>query len=159
MKGSSFMDKDAFKRELENEINNLERLNGEMSRLLNIINDTPDFIETRAAGSIVHDFYCAVERIFERISVQIDGGLPAGEDWHTELLTRMAKPGGGRLNNVISEPLMKKLKEFLRFRHLFRHIYGFELKWERFRSLAESMSEILNELKTELQKFGESPEP
>lgn len=58
------MDRDAFKRELENEINNLERLGGEISSLLAIMNDTPDFIGTRAAGSIVHDFYCAVERTF-----------------------------------------------------------------------------------------------
>lgn len=50
------MDKDALRKEIEIEIENLERLAKEMEEITNRFTDTPNFIETRAAGSILHDF-------------------------------------------------------------------------------------------------------
>lgn len=147
------MDKDALRKEIEIEIENLERLVKEMEEITYRFTDTPNFIKTRAAGSILHDFYCGVEKIFERIAIQVDGGLPKSEEWHTELLLQMAQPVKGLRKSVISQEIMEKLKEYLRFRHLFRHIYGFELKWERFKSLALSLDRILNELKDKLERF------
>ena len=147
------MDKEALKKEIEIELRNLERLVKEMREVTNRFADKPDFIETRAAGSILHDFYCGVEKIFERISVRIDGGLPKGEDWHTELLLQMARSVEGIRDAVISTDLLEKFKEYLRFRHLFRHIYGFELKWGRFKDLSLSLSTILSELKDNLEGF------
>jgi len=44
--------------------------------------EKPAFIETRAAGSILHDFYGGVEKVFERIAIHIDDRLPKGDDWH-----------------------------------------------------------------------------
>jgi len=59
----------------------------------------------------------------------------------------MARPLGGIREAVINQDLLGKLREYLRFRHLFRHIYGFELKWQRFKTLSLSLSDILSELK------------
>ena len=81
------MDKENLKKQVEVEIENLERLVKEMVEITNKIADEPDFIETRAAGSILHDFYCGVEKIFERITIFINNKLPNGEDWHKELLS------------------------------------------------------------------------
>jgi len=39
------------------------------------------------------------------------------------------------------------------FRHLFRHIYGFELKWERIKSLCLDMETLSNKLKEEINDF------
>ncbi|MBA7670261.1 hypothetical protein ES703_78406 [subsurface metagenome] len=147
------MDKQALKKEIEIESRNLERLVKEMREVTNRFADKPDFIETRAAGSILHDFYSGVEKIFERISVHIDGGLPKGEDWHTELLLQMARSVEGIRDAVISTDLLEKFKEYLRFRHLFRHIYGFELKWERFKDLSLSLFTILSEFKDNLKEL------
>jgi hypothetical protein len=147
------MDKKALKKEIEIELRNLERLTKEMEEITERSADKLDFIETRAAGSILHDFYCGVEKIFERISVHMEGGLPRGEDWHTELLLQMARSTEGIRDAVISTDLLEKFKEYLRFRHLFRHIYGFELKWERFKDLSLSLSTILSRFKDDLEGF------
>lgn len=149
------MDKEKLTEEIKIEIENLERLSGEMQELIKRSGEKPDFIETRAAGSILHDFYCGVEKMFERIALQIEGELPKGEDWHTELLLRMSHPIEGRRDALIGQELLEKLKQYLRFRHLFRHIYGFELSWERFRNLALSLAPILGELTDALEKFNE----
>ena len=117
------------------EIENLGKLAEEMKQLLARSSEDKDFTEVRAAGSILHDFYCGIERIFEKIAVTVDKNFPKGESWHNELLFQMTKPIDGARGKVVTEGLMQKLKEFLRFRHLFRNIYGFELKWDGVRSL------------------------
>ena len=48
---------------------------------------------------------------------------------------------------------MKKLKEFLSFRHLFRHIYGFRLTWEKINPLCNDMENVLNKFKEEINCF------
>lgn len=147
------MDKKDFKKEIEREIENLERLSKEMKEIIERIIDEADFIETRAAGSILHDFYCGMEKIFERIAVKVDSKLPGGEDWHRELLLQMGKPFKNVRDRVISQDLLERLKEYLRFRHLFRNVYGFEIKWQRFKPLVLSMSTVLNDFKKNIREF------
>lgn|SRR4030067_2903679 len=140
-----------LKKEIEKEIKDIERLNEEMSEVLN--HPEPSFLETRAAGSILHDFYSGIEKIFRRIASRIDRDTPSGDDWHTELLIRMSLPIDGIRPAVISEDLKERLAEYLRFRHLFRNIYGFELKWERCKTLGIMLKDILGLFKTEIQDF------
>lgn len=144
------MDKDALKKEIAIELENLERLVRETEDLTGRFLNEPDFIQTRAAGSILHDFYTGVENLFEKIAVNMDRELPEGEDWHKELLAQMGRSFEGIRGAVIDEDLSEKLKEYLRFRHLFRNIYGFELKWNRFEQLSRSLSGILSKLKANL---------
>lgn len=147
------MPEEAFREDIKIELENLERLTEEMKQLLSGIGDTPSFIEIRAAGSIIHDFYCGTEKIFERIALHIDKSLPQGENWHTELLLQMAKPLNGVRRAIITEGLLQDLKEYLRFRHLFRNIYGFELKWERFKEFCIRLEDIFRDLKFKIEKF------
>jgi len=56
---------------------------------------------------------------------------------------------------VINVELKEQLGEYLRFRHLFRNIYGFELKWERCKALGVMMIEILETFTKEIRKFFE----
>jgi len=147
------MAKEELKEEIKIEIDNLERLNREMKQLLTKIEEKPSFIEVRAAGSILHDFYCGVERILERIALSVDKHLPKGENWHIELLLQMAKPLAEIRDMIITKALLQNLKEYLRFRHLFRHIYGFELKWDQFKEHCIKLEDTFRELKIEVEKF------
>lgn len=110
-------------------------------------------IYSRAAGSILHDFYTGVEKIFQEISKRLDGGLPKGERWHIELLESMAKPREAR-PRVISSELEERLKEYLGFRHLFRNLYGIELKWDKLKDLLLQLREtIWKEFRGTLEQF------
>lgn len=147
------MDKYNLENELKIELENIERLLSEAKELLEKITNEPDFIETRAAGSILHDFYCGIEKIFERIAIGVDKNLPKGENLHAKLLFQMAEPLKDVRDKVITEEFMGTLKEYMRFRHLFRHIYGFELKWERFRDIFLKLEDTFKELKFEIEEF------
>jgi len=142
----------ALKADIDRELRNLERLSRELKEILSTTAEGSP-TRVRAAGSVLHDFYTGVEKIFRRIAVRIDQDLPTGEDWHIQLLQRMAVPVEGIRPRVIDEKLESDLEEYLRFRHLFRNIYGFELKWERCRPLAEKLEKILGDLKGQIEHF------
>jgi len=112
-----------------------------------------DFFQTSAGGVVLHDFYNTVEKIFQQISLEMDGGLPKGDAWHQQLLRRMTVPASGRRPAVIDSDLAESLSEYLRFRHLFRHIYGFELVWERIEPLLDGMATIHAALVADLDQF------
>lgn len=143
-----------LKADIDRELKNLGRLARSMDDLVDKISSKgATEVELRATGSFLHDFYTGLEKIFQRIALKVDGDLPAGGDWHLQLLQRMAIPVEGIRPPVISEQQAERLEEYLRFRHLFRNIYGFELKWERCKPLAQGLEDLLQQLKAQIEKF------
>ena len=59
----------------------------------------------------------------------------------------------GKRPAVLDGPLHTRLREYLKFRHFFRHAYGYTLTWDRMEWQAEGMSETLNELGEQLRVF------
>jgi hypothetical protein len=114
---------------------------------------TPPMRELRGIGDIVHDFYTAAERIFEWIAPELNGGLPTGSAWHRELLDNMSLDLPSIRPPVITRDTLRLLSEFLRFRHMFRNIYGFELEWERLKPLLMRLPTAWVCLQLDLQGF------
>lgn len=115
----------------------------------------PDIAFKRTLGSLLHDFYTGVERCSNIIVLELDGGLPAGPDWHVQLLRRMITPIEGVRPAVLDEELAEILDEYLRFRHLFRAVYGFELRKERLLALAGNLSHVGDRFTAQLSRFVE----
>jgi len=135
--------------QVERELSNLKELESE----LNSIKDKSDIISRRAKGSILHDFYNCCERIFKKIAIEINKGYEETERWHKALLYRMTIPLRQIRPPVISEELAADLDEYLAFRHLFRSIYGFELKSDRIDHLAQKFGSVNKRFKEEIDKF------
>ena len=144
---------EALRQEIQLELDNLARVAGSTQALLARLPAQPDEYEIRSAGSLLHDFYSGVERIFERIAIRLDGDLPTGPSWHTYLLQRMTAPWAEVRPAVIDRALAARLQDYLRFRHIFRHTYGFDLEWGKCRGLAEGMVETLETLRAQLMAF------
>lgn len=144
---------EVLKADINREVKNLRELELEMKDILKETKDSPRKMEMRAMGSVLHDFYCAVERIFERIGNNIDGELPQGNDWHIQLLEKMAIPIEGIRRSVVTSESLENLREILAFRHIFRNVYGFELKWERFRHLVKELPEVTERFEEDIKKF------
>ncbi|MDR7443221.1 MAG: nucleotidyltransferase domain-containing protein [Armatimonadota bacterium] len=148
--------KAALRKEIGDELANLDRLVAQANALLQKLPSAPTFVETAAAGKLAHDFYTGVERLFERIAVRLGPGLPAGPSWYTWLLRGMKREVEGVRPAVIDHALALRLADYLRFRHLFRHSYGYELLWDRLAPLVEGLEETLRELKRQLDRFLEA---
>ena len=65
----------------------------------------------------------------------------------------MTLPLEGIRPAVISEELAAELDEYLAFRHVFRNIYGFELKGERIIRLSDRLAEVAASFKKEVNDF------
>lgn len=139
--------------EIENELGHLERIVGRLVGFLERAPLEPDEVEVQGGAKYLHDFYNGIERIFERIAVRVEDDLPAGYNWHTLLLQRMGQPFGSRRPAVIDRALENELANYLRFRHLFRHTYGYDLEWKRVLELGQALPGVLEAIKTQLAAF------
>ena len=116
---------------------------------------TADPIELSALAAVLHSFYTGIENIFKRIALTLDGGLPEGEIWHRRLLDSMATASSVR-SAVISQSLRDNLRGYLDFRHVFRHAYTFELRWQKMSGLVINCASVFRQLETEFDAFLES---
>lgn len=141
---------------IRQEISTLEEIYAQIEPLIKRVKEAKEeekIFYNRAAGSILHDFYTGIEKIFCNIANKIDNGLPKGENWHIELLKSMGESKGKR-PEIISFEVMEDLKEYLGFRHLFRNIYGAELNWGKLKALlVKIQNNLWKKLKTELELF------
>ena len=138
----------------QKELENLALLQEELGPLLpHDQQASPGAASVRAIASILHDFYSGIDKVFRRIAQDVDGEVPRGDNWHMDLLQRMAIAIPDVRPAVISTGLSETLVEYLRFRHLFRHVYGFHLRWDNFSHLARSMAATLGQFQGEMASF------
>ena len=100
----------------------------------------------------VVNFYMGLENIFKRIAEEIDKVVIQGKNWHKDLLDQMAATYAIR-PPVISKKTVETLDLILKFRHLSRNIYGFELELEGIVENAQRVCNIYKDLSTELKVF------
>ena len=135
--------------EIDLELRSIERLADELQSAPT----GDDTFALRARASILHDFYTGVERVFVRLAEEINGGVPRGDHWHRQLLTDMAIAIPEVRPAVISGELADELAEFLRFRHVFRNVYGFVLQADRLGALQAKLPGVLERFLREVRRF------
>jgi hypothetical protein len=116
--------------------------------------DDPDFALDSAALNL-HDFYTGLERVFTQIASLVDQNLPSGPDWHRALLQQMTLAVSGTRPEVLSTDLAREIDEFLRFRHVVRHVYAFDLDPERVERLAVRLRPTWDHVSTALIVFAD----
>jgi hypothetical protein len=144
---------DKFRKQQAAEREQLQRLLSSIQRLLTKCRDTaPTEIELSALAATLHSFYTGVENIFKRVAVELDGEPVRGDAWHRELLQRM-KMGTASRPALLSEELHDTLNEYLRFRHVFRNAYSFDLDWRKMSPLVLCLEETFQKLENALDDF------
>lgn len=118
----------------------------------------PSLPEQTSIAAVLHSFYAGVENIFKRIASGIDGHVPTGKRWHSDLLGEMARRTDSR-PPVVNEALRGRLEEYLAFRHVFRGHYAFELTWTLMEPLVRGLGPLLTELELALDRFFTSAGP
>jgi hypothetical protein len=142
-----------FRKQQATEREQLQRLVFGMHRLLAQCRTTaPTEIELSALAALLHSFYTGVENIFKRVAVELDGQPVRGDAWHRELLLRMKTPTAHR-PALLSAELHDPLNEYLRFRHVFRHAYSFDLDWQKMSPLVLRLEATFQKLERALDDF------
>jgi hypothetical protein len=148
-----------------------ERIQVELIAIQQTVRQTEAFIEQLSAvtdeglqNALVsaialnlHAFYTGAERVFSEVAKRVDGSLPAGTEWHKQLLLQMAAPLPGLRAALISEPLLAQLDEFRRFRHVVRSNYAYLLDRDRVLGLAERLQDCYACFQSELEQWLQAP--
>jgi hypothetical protein len=103
----------------------------------------------------LHGWYSGIERIFELIATEIDGGPLGGEAWHSELLRQMTLDIPETRPPVIQQNTAVQLDEYRKFRHRIRNIYATSLDPVRVQPLVSGLPELWSGLKQDLLRFAE----
>jgi hypothetical protein len=135
-------------RELERVVTRVERA---VQARRQSADDEDLFLDSAALN--LHDFYTGLERIFAHIASTIDQSMPSGSDWHGELLRQMTVEIAGLRPQVLTVDVAADVDEYLRFRHVVRHIYAFELEPERVERLAIRLRQTFREVDAALTAF------
>jgi predicted nucleotidyltransferase len=141
----------ALKELIEEELSTLQRVVRDVQEEMRSAASPPSQFAMHALASYLHQFYTGCERMFERVALQVDGGLPGGAFSHANLLAQMAHEIPDVRPAVLHEALWLRLQDYLAFRHFFRHAYGYTLEWAKLRPLVEGMSDTLTDVEAQLQ--------
>jgi len=136
--------------EIKDELSKLDILSQKLSSQVNRTNKE-EIAESAALR--LHNFYTGCERIFKLIVSEVNGGVPHELDWHKRMLTQVSLEIEDIRPAVISLQTRKDLEELLRFRHVVRNIYGFELKPERIETLIALTTSLFPRFTKEIEDF------
>ncbi len=101
----------------------------------------------------LHDFYSGLERIFRQIATTVDHSTPAGPEWHRDLLSQMCADIPTIRPAVLTRGTCDALDEFMRFRHVVRNVYAFQLDGTRIERLVRDGSSLIEQIAVELEAF------
>jgi hypothetical protein len=100
----------------------------------------------------LHSLYTAFENIFRNISTAFENHLdPSG--WHRQLLQRMRLDLTPLRPAVIDAAAYEKLDELLRFRHVFRTLYGLDLDPRRLEVVLGKALELRDLYRSQIEGF------
>lgn len=120
---------------------------------------SPDLGEEEAQETLIvvayrlHSLYTAFENIFRNIAAAFENQLHERAGWHRELLQRMRLDLTPIRPAVIDTEAYEKLDELLRFRHVFRTLYGMELDSLRLRIVLRRALELEPLYRAQIERF------
>jgi hypothetical protein len=117
--------------------------------------ETSDDLYLDSVALSLHSFYNGIERLFEAIATLVDGSRPETANWHQTLLAQMAVEISTVRPPVISAETCAMLDNYCRFRHVVRHIYGFQLDADQLLPLVEAVPAAFAQVSTELALFAQ----
>lgn len=142
-----------IKAEIISELENLARLMDEYNDFINKYSAHMEIHLLRVKASFMGDFYTGVEKIFEIIVEELNGGTPRGEGWHKRLLHTVSIEIKEIRPTVISRELYPDLIKFLGFRHVVRQAYGFQLDEKKLEELEKIFRKTWKVFFMEINKF------
>jgi len=100
----------------------------------------------------LHSLYTAFENIFRNIAASFENQLDKA-GWHRQLLQRMRLDLTPLRPAVIDAEAYDRLDEMLRFRHVFRTMYGLDLDPLRLRVVLRKTLELRPLYRAQIEKF------
>lgn len=135
--------------DLQVELGKLDRLMAGLDVIGPVLGDP---LRVDAAALRLQSLYTGIERCLVQITRVLNGGTPDGAEWHRRLLERMGQATDQR-PAVFTADTIESLNELLRFRHLVRHLYAYELQPEPVERLRLAAVALWPAVRADLEGF------
>jgi len=142
--------------DINDDLISIRKISGDINQITLVLKNEKGQVrgdDLMACAGYLHHYYTGVESILERISRSFDGGLVLGGDYHRELLRSMTLEIPDIRPSIISKEFAEELDEYRRFRHMFRHAYGSEIRWRKMEPLANGIDSLTTTLTKKLSEF------
>ena len=140
---------------IENQLTEIERVVERTGQAMSLAKSRPNeqdfFLDSVALN--LHDFYAGLERLFEGVGKTVDQHVPSDSHWHQKLLKQMQTEIPQVRPPILSEEGVTLLSEFLRFRHVVRNVYAYNLDPERLDLLVQKMRPTFQLIRSSLNDF------
>jgi hypothetical protein len=144
-----------LKADILKELDNIKLLESEFSKITKMLRlpaEQVSYYDRGAIGYILHSFYNGCENIFNSIARFFENDF-GPQFWHKDLLKRMNLEIPGIRPKLIDDELYRLFDDFRAFRHKFRHLYSFELDWERECIVARKFPVTVKRFKGQITDF------
>lgn len=141
--------------QLREEQDNLERVIWAAQRSMAGAEHHPEDrdIYVSSAALNLHGFYSGIEKMFLSIVEQVDGSVPRGSRWHTDLLNQMVCDLPNIRPSVLSRTTRDVLHKYRSFRHLVRNVYTYNLNPDEVKALVDRLPDVWAAVKQDLEHF------
>lgn len=133
------MNRERITAEIETELDAVRRIAQELSAIARDVENglEPDLRLSTAASGFLQSFYNGLEAIFKRFCALHGVPIPSGESFHVEL-AKLFDGSEKRLPALLEGDMWDRLGPYRSFRHVYRQLYSFDLRWD---FMAEGVSE------------------
>lgn len=138
---------------IRNELEEIEEIVNKINQGWKKYNNHNDDLYLDSVALNLHDYYSAIERIFEMIANEMEESLPEGSSWHKELIKQMTIEINNVRPAVISKSTEAKLDEYRGFRHVVRNVYSYKFSSEKIGRLFEKLDVLNKKMTSEINKF------
>jgi len=141
--------------EIENNIKIIEKLDKELSIIIESLRNNIQAVENRdkyAIGYLLHNIYNAFEDLFLKIAKVFENTIEE-VGWHKSLLNRMALDITPLRPKVITHQSYSVLLDMFSFRHIFRHAYDYELDFKKMKNVYENWNENKDKIFKDIKIF------
>lgn len=101
--------------------------------------------ELRVLSAQLHAERARLRQVAARLAHGVDESVPTGNDSPRLLVDQLSEPIPSLRPALLSRELAARMDEYRRFRHAFRHMYFFDLDWQRVRPLVAAVPALVRD--------------
>ena len=136
-----------LKNYLDQEFGNIDRVVNELFSLYKPEKSEYTLAEQTAVAAFIVNIYSGIEKILKQMLLFDKLDVHDSAEWHEKVLRKSSEIG------ILPPDLFKILSSYLAFRNYYIYTYIFNIKWENITALADTVTDVVGKLKTEITEY------
>ena len=141
------MTKEELKLFCDTELQNIDRIAGEISSIFIPEKSDYSIAERAAIGAFTINIYRGVENILKQILIFDKLDVKDSPEWHEKVLKKASEMG------ILPPDLFQIFTQYLSFRNHFIYTDIFNIKWEELKMMLTTMKKVLERFSSEVYEY------